>query len=169
MSLSLHSLAPAKGSRTKKFRVGRGLGSGRGKTSGRGTKGQRSRTGGRKRLALKGMRHMVLAFPKMKGFQSRYAKDVTVTVMQLERSFENGSVVDLDTLRAKGLATRISRSAKIVGNTALTKKLTIVGLSASASAKAMVEKAGGQFTEAKKAEAKKPEAPAKKAKSAKKS
>ncbi|HEU0051133.1 MAG TPA: uL15 family ribosomal protein, partial [Patescibacteria group bacterium] len=83
MALSLHTLHPVKGSRTKKFRVGRGLGSGRGKTAGRGTKGQRARTGGRKRLRLKGLKQMLLAFPKTRGFQSLNQKTVAISLIQL--------------------------------------------------------------------------------------
>ncbi|TEU09853.1 MAG: 50S ribosomal protein L15, partial [Candidatus Aminicenantes bacterium] len=43
--MNLSDLHPAKGSRKKRRRVGRGPGSGRGKTSGRGTKGQKSISG----------------------------------------------------------------------------------------------------------------------------
>ena len=53
MSISMHTLKPAHGSRTKKFRIGRGNASGRGTTAGRGTKGQRARAGGRNKLKVK--------------------------------------------------------------------------------------------------------------------
>jgi large subunit ribosomal protein L15 len=51
--LSLHTLRPANGSRSRRKRVGRGEGSGLGKTSGRGEKGQRARSGGKSGLKLK--------------------------------------------------------------------------------------------------------------------
>ena len=41
----LHLLKPAKGSKHRKLRVGRGRASGKGKTAGRGHKGQFSRAG----------------------------------------------------------------------------------------------------------------------------
>lgn len=155
MSLSLHQLAPAKGARTKAFRVGRGHGSGRGKTAGRGTKGQRSRTGGRNKLKLKGMRAMLLSYPKMKGFQSRYAKDITVTVTQVERAFESGALVSFATLRQHGLMERSDRGAKIVGNGQLSKKLTIASeVHMSASARTLIEKAGGSIQTQKKSDKK---------------
>ena len=44
--MRLNNLKPAKGARTKRVRVGRGIGSGLGKTAGRGHKGQKSRSGG---------------------------------------------------------------------------------------------------------------------------
>lgn len=150
MTLTLHTIAAKHGSRQKKFRVGRGLGSGRGKSAGRGTKGQRSRTGGRKRLALKGMKQMLLSFPKNRGFRSRMTKPTTIALSRLE-AFENGTVVNLELLREKAFISRQAVAAKIVGNGAFTKKVTIQGLLASAGAKAAIEKAGGSFTEAVKA------------------
>ena len=143
MPLTMHSLAPKKGSRTKAFRIGRGPGTGRGKTAGRGTKGQRSRTGGRNKLKMKGMKQMLLAFPKMRGFQSRYAKSVTITVGALER-FASGSKIDLDVLKKVSLAPRVARSAKIVACGTLTKSLTLKGIEASAGAKKAIEAAGGK-------------------------
>lgn len=150
MTLTLHTIAAKQGSRQKKFRVGRGLGSGRGKSAGRGTKGQRSRTGGRKRLALKGMKQMLLSFPKNRGFRSRTAKPTTIALSRLE-AFENGTVVTLELLRERNFLPRISLSAKIVGAGPITKKLTIQGILSSVGAKAAIEKAGGSFVEAVKA------------------
>lgn len=144
MPLSLHTLKPNVGARTKKFRVGRGLGSGRGKTAGRGTKGQRARTGGRKRLKLKGMKQMLLGFPKLRGFQSRFAKVATVPLLHLA-IFQDGSTINLKTLREKGIIRRADRMAKIVGSGELGKKLHVVGLKSSSAAKASIERAGGSL------------------------
>ena len=138
----MHTLAPSAGSRTESFRVGRGNGSGRGKTAGRGTKGQRSRSGGRNKLRLKGMKQMLLAFPKVRGFQSRYDKARTITLAQLER-FSDGTLVTADLLRRADLVLRTDRSIKIVGSTGLTKKLTLRGLKVTAGAKTAIEQIGG--------------------------
>lgn len=138
----MHTLAPASGARTKSFRVGRGNGSGRGKTAGRGTKGQRSRSGGRNKLRLKGMKQMLLSFPKVRGFQSRYDKARVITLAQLER-LSDGTVVTPDLLRRANLVLRTDRSIKIVGAEGLTKKLTIRGIHVTAGAKAAIEKVGG--------------------------
>jgi len=146
MTLTLHTLKPAKGSRTKSFRVGRGAGSGRGKTAGRGTKGQRSRTGGRKRLKLKGMKQMLLGFPKLRGFTSRYQKAVTIPLARLATMFEDGATVDLKALRAKRALNRINQMVKIVGSGAFAKKIKLVGIKTSVGAKAAIEKAGGSVT-----------------------
>ena len=143
MSIALHTLSASEGSRTKSFRVGRGNGSGRGKTAGRGTKGQRSRSGGRNKLRLKGLKQMLLSFPKNRGFKSRYDKARTITLAQLE-VLADGALVSPETLRRAGLVLRTDRSVKIVGNEGLTKKLTVRGVLVTAGAKAAIEKAGGK-------------------------
>lgn len=148
MSLELHTLSPKSGSRTKKFRIGRGQSSGRGKTAGRGTKGQRSRTGGRKNLKLKGLKQMILGFPKMRGFQSRFAKSVTIPVSRLE-VFAAGEIVSLDTLKAKRLVRPSVKAVKVVGAGPVSKKLMLRGVATSSGAKAAVEAAGGTIVSGK--------------------
>lgn len=148
MSLMMHTLAPASGSREKSFRVGRGNGSGRGTTAGRGTKGQRARSGGRNKLRLKGLKQMLLSFPKNRGFQSRYDKACTLTLAQLN-TLPDGTVVTMDALRKAGLIVRVDRSVKIVASEGLTKKLTLRGIPVSAGARALIEKSGGAVVAAK--------------------
>ncbi len=149
MSLSLHTLKPAKGSRTKKFRIGRGEGSGSGKTAGKGTKGQRSRSGGRNKLKLKGLKQMLLSFPKLRGFKSPYVKAATVRADVLEKAFPVGGILDLYALKQKGLVSKNALSAKIVG-TEIKAAFTVKGLAVSDSAKAAIEKAGGSVAKLKK-------------------
>jgi large subunit ribosomal protein L15 len=154
MSLSLSTLAPAKGARKKSFRVGRGNASGRGTTAGKGTKGQRARTGGRNRLKLKGLKQMLLSFPKLRGFQSRYMKPVTLPIERVEKAFAANEKIDVRALKAKGLMPKSALLAKVVGSSA-TKALTFVNVLSSASAKAAVEKAGGSFKKEKEKNSKK--------------
>ncbi|MSR85270.1 50S ribosomal protein L15 [Candidatus Uhrbacteria bacterium] len=144
MPLSLHTLKPKAGSRTKRFRIGRGPGTGRGKTAGRGTKGQRSRTGGRKGLRLKGMKQMLLGFPKLRGFQSRSQKAVIITLTQLAH-FEEGATVTMQSLRKAGFLLRGEQEIKVVGGGEMKKKMILKGLAVTASAKAAIEKAGGKI------------------------
>lgn len=145
MTLTLHTLKSAKGARQKKFRVGRGNASGRGTTAGRGTKGQRARTGGRKRLKLKGMKQMLLAFPKRRGFTSTHPTVYDMPVGRVAAVFQDGDRIDLDALKAKKLIPRVAVLAKVIGGGTVGKKLTFIGIRASASVKADVEKAGGSF------------------------
>ncbi len=149
----MHTLAPAKGAREKSFRVGRGNGSGKGKTAGRGTKGQRSRSGGKSGLVLKGLKQMLLSFPKSRGFTSRYDKARVVTLAQLE-TLSPGTVT-METLRRAGLMVRADRAAKIIAGEGLTKKLDIRGINVSAGAKEAIEKLGGSVIGYKKPKAKK--------------
>lgn len=142
MTLSLHTLKPAHGARTKTFRIGRGHGSGRGKTAGKGTKGQKSRTGGKKGLQLKGMKQMLLSFPKTRGFQSRIPKARAISFAQLE-SFPAGTSITIESLRGKGLMMRRDITAKIVGTGPAKKAYKVSGIAVSAPAKAAIEAAGG--------------------------
>lgn len=142
MALTLHTLTPKHGARTKSFRIGRGPGTGRGKTAGKGTKGQKARTGGGKKLKLKGLKQMLLSFPKNRGFQSYYDKPATVPLSRLA-SFKDGATINLASLRKAGIISRIDRAAKIVGSGDFSKKLTIEKVGVTPSAKAAIEKAGG--------------------------
>ncbi len=54
MGVKLSNLGPAKGSRHRKVRVGRGMGSKLGKTAGKGNKGQKSRKGYSRRPGIRG-------------------------------------------------------------------------------------------------------------------
>jgi large subunit ribosomal protein L15 len=154
MTLSLNTLKPAPGSRSKKFRVGRGEGSGSGKTAGRGTKGQRSRSGGRNKLKTLGMRQLLLSMPKLRGFQSRYLKPSTVKLEAVAKAFGADMKIDVKALKAKGLVPKITTRAKLVGTADLDKPLNFVNVLASATAKAAVEKAGGSFVVPKRKKAK---------------
>lgn len=155
MSLELHTLKPGKGAKTKRFRVGRGEGSGSGKTAGRGTKGQRSRTGGRRGLKLKGLKQMILAFPKSRGFTSRFPETGTVPVERLMKAFPAAAKIDVAKLKAKGLIAKTSGRAKLVGTADVKVAYSFVGVQASETAKAAIEKAGGTFAREKKTSKKK--------------
>src|ERR1700712_5851354 len=101
MTIKLHDLRPAKGSKTARTRVGRGEGS-KGKPSGRGTKGTKARKtvpatfeGGQMPI------HMRL--PKLKGFRNRFRTEYqVVNVGDLARLFPAGRIVGPDELVAVG-------------------------------------------------------------------
>ncbi|MEK7473163.1 MAG: 50S ribosomal protein L15 [Patescibacteria group bacterium] len=149
MSLSLHTLKPAHGSREKSFRIGRGHGSGRGKTAGKGTKGQKARSGGRKKLKLKGLKQMLLGFPKNRGFQSRFPDARAIPVSRLD-AFDAGATVSVASLKDLGLMRRRDVSAKIVGTGSIKKALKITDVKVTAGAKAAIEAAGGSVAISKK-------------------
>lgn len=143
MMLSLHTIKPAKGAKPKVKRVGRGNSSGKGTTAGRGTKGQGARSGGRNRRKLRGLRQVLLATPKLRGFKSSAKKATIVSLAQLDATFESGATVTPKTLSKKGLLTTTG-GVKVLANGKLTKKLVITGCAVSAAAKAKIESAGGE-------------------------
>jgi large subunit ribosomal protein L15 len=145
MTISLHNLHPNPGATKTKKRIGRGRGSGTGKTSGKGVKGQKARAGHHgARFAFEGgQMPMPRRIPK-RGFKNINRVEVfPINVSTLEQLFEAGAVVDLDTLRATGLVPKRIEQIKILGEGALTKRLTVKAHGASATAKQKIESAGG--------------------------
>ena len=146
-SLDLSKMSPPPGSRTKKVRLGRGESSGVGKTAGRGGKGQKGRSGAKIRRGFEGgQMPLYRRLPKL-GFFSRKKtlgvnsfEVVSLTVLE---KFENGAVVDVESLRANGITSKTAR-VKVLGTGALTKKLTVKVHAISASAKSKIEAAGGR-------------------------
>lgn len=150
--LSLANLAPNPRSRRPKKRVGFGESSGHGKTSSRGGKGQTARKSGHVRVGFEGgQMPLYRRLPKY-GFVSRakvlgrnsYA---LVNLNSIELRFESGETVSLETLLSKGVLKRLGKNCgvKLLGNGALTKKLSFVVQAASEGARKQVEAAGGSL------------------------
>jgi large subunit ribosomal protein L15 len=140
--LSLHTIKPKPGSKKRKKRIGRGIGSGSGKTSGRGMKGQKSRSGasGFQRL---GMRKLMLATPKLRGFTSPHASASVVNLSALSEMFAAGDIVTPKILKQKKLVAKISDGVKILGDGDISIALTVRGCKVSASAEKKITAAGG--------------------------
>jgi len=143
MTLSLHSLAPARGSTHRRKRLGRGNASGHGAYSTRGIKGQRARQGGRKGLGQLGIKHFVAHLPKTRGFKSFKLQPAVVKVADLKQ-FTSGTVVTADLLRQKGLVDNRRLPIRLIGSGQLTNKLTVQINSVTPGAQAAVEAAGGK-------------------------
>ncbi|MCR4278754.1 MAG: 50S ribosomal protein L15 [bacterium] len=149
MTLSLHTIAPSKGAKKTKKRIGRGYGSGKGTTAGRGTKGQRARTGGRNGLKLKGLKQMILGFPKSRGFASTKAQVFDIRAERVMKVFNDNATVTVAELKKKGLLPKQAVYVKLIGGgEEAVKPLKIVGIRATQSVKTAIEKAGGTFIEA---------------------
>ncbi|MGE0551569.1 MAG: 50S ribosomal protein L15 [Kofleriaceae bacterium] len=143
--MTLHNLHPNPGSTRDKKRLGRGRGSGKGKTSGKGVKGQKARPGhhGARYAFEGGQMPMPRRIPK-RGFKNPFRVEAfPINVATLDKMFDAGATVDLETLRARGLVPKLVDCIKILGEGELTKKLTIKAHRASATAKQKVESAGG--------------------------
>ena len=142
--MNLSNLTNTPGARQRRKRVGRGCGSGMGKTSTRGHKGQAARKGHKQKLGFEGgQMPLVRRLPK-RGFNNAAYNDGTlaVNVADLERKFEAGAEVTVESLKKAGFSDNKQPKVKILGVGTLTKKLT-VKVPCSASAKAKIEQAGG--------------------------
>jgi len=150
--IGLHNLKPAAGSRRPRKRVGRGEGSGTGKTAGRGHKGYGSRSGSKRRARFEGGQNPIhMRMRKLRGpnkkmsmpFEPFRTHTQPVNLADLEARFEDGAAVDLDALRAAGLATRKDVPVKVLARGELTKKLTVHAHGFSKTARERIESAGG--------------------------
>jgi large subunit ribosomal protein L15 len=141
MAIKLHTIKSAAKKKKRKM-LGRGNASGHGKTATRGTKGQRARSGV-SGLRLKGMKHIILSTPKLRGFKSMHSKFETVNLSQLQDQFNDGDVITPAALFGKDLVSGGNAEVKIIGNGKLSKKLTVSGCKTSAGVRAAIEKAGG--------------------------
>ena len=142
--MELHNLTNTPGARKRRKRVGRGCGSGMGKTSTRGHKGQAARKGHKHKLQFEGgQMPLVRRLPK-RGFNNGAfnAKALGVNVADLERKFESGAEITVESLAKAGFSDNKRPKVKILGTGEVTKKFT-VKVPCSASAKAKIEKAGG--------------------------
>lgn len=143
MSLELFSLKPAEGSKHNKFRKGRGHGSGNGKTAGKGHKGQKARSGAPRPGFEGGQMPLYRRIPK-RGFHNRNTKEIVgVNLEVLEKKFEAGATVSVDTLIETGIVKNPRDGVKILGRGELTKKLNVQANAFSASAKEKIEALGG--------------------------
>src|SRR5246127_6019487 len=145
MTIKLHDLAPAPGSKTKRTRVGRGEGS-KGKTAGRGTKGTKARKNVPARFEG-GQMPLHMRLPKLKGFNNRFRTEYAiVNVGDINRLFPEGGTIGVDELVAKG-AVRKNSLVKVLGDGKLTVKVDVTANKFSGSAREKITAVGGSATE----------------------
>jgi large subunit ribosomal protein L15 len=141
----LSKLQAPEGAKTKRLRVGRGVGSGLGKTAGRGQKGQKARSKGNinKKHFQGGQTPLQRRLPK-RGFRNPLAKLVIgVNVGDLE-GFEDGAEVSAASLVVHRLIRGRFDLLKVLGDGELTKRLTVLAHRFSKRAVEKIEKAGGK-------------------------
>jgi large subunit ribosomal protein L15 len=143
--MKLHDLKPARGSRTKKTRVGRGISAGKGKTAGRGTKGAGARGSSARKGAYfeGGQLPLVRRLPFKRGFNNIFRIEYQeVNVSDLE-TLDAGTTVTPEVLAEHGWIRDAAKPFVILGNGELSKKLTVSAHRFSKSAIEKIEKAGG--------------------------
>jgi len=142
--VDLSRLRPNRGARKKPTRKGQGIAAGKGKTAGRGHGGQKSRSGGGTRPGFEGGQMPLYRRLPKRGFNNVFRKEiVTVNVRDLNR-FEEGAVVNPETLLASGLIKKVKDGVKILGEGELEKALVVQAHAFSKSAADKITAAGGK-------------------------
>ena len=136
--------------KTKKIRVGRGIGSGKGKTSGRGVKGQKSRSG----VAIKsfegGQMPLYRRLPK-RGFNPVNKNDIAVINLgDLQNLIDNKKIkadekININTFKKSRLFRKSINKFKVLSNGNFKSKIDIEVDYSSKIAKEKIEKACGQI------------------------
>lgn len=129
-------------------RVGRGLGSGLGKTCGRGEKGAGARAGYKRRLGYEGGQFRMFMKMPIRGFNNARFRCAYkgINLGQIDAAYEDGEVVNLETLAQRGIIKGRDVCVKLLGTGELTKKVTIDIANMSESAKAKLHKAKIPFS-----------------------
>ena len=137
--------------KTKKIRVGRGIGSGKGKTSGRGVKGQKSRSG----VAIKsfegGQMPLYRRLPK-RGFNP--LKKQKIAIINLDKiqnlietkKINQDSQINLDLLKKAKILNKTYNKVKILGSGEIKYKINLNVDFISKSAEEKLKKIGATIT-----------------------
>ncbi len=146
--MKLTDLADNAGSRKKRTRIGRGIGSGKGKTGGRGGKGQTARSGVRIKGFEGGQMPLHRRLPK-RGFNNIFRLDFAeINLDRLQQAIDAkridaGKTINAEVLVAAGVLRRSKDGVRLLGRGEITSKVTIEVHGASKGAIEAVEKAGG--------------------------
>jgi large subunit ribosomal protein L15 len=142
--MRLNELKPRPGSKHRVKRLGCGESSGHGKTSGKGHKGQKARSGGSIRLGFEGGQMPLIRRLPKRGFNNAaFSTSYAILNLGALEQFEDGTQVNEQLLRDKGLINGNFDGLKILGRGELTKRLTVEADKFSESARQGIEKAGG--------------------------
>jgi large subunit ribosomal protein L15 len=114
--MRLHELKPPEGSRKKRKRVGRGIGSGHGKTACRGAKGQKARSGGGIKPGFEGGQMPLQRRLPKRGFRSPFRKEYAIIHVGDLNRFPRDSVVEPDLLVQSGLVRRKGDQIKLLSD-----------------------------------------------------
>ena len=146
--MKLSDIADNAGSRKKRMRVGRGIGSGKGKTAGRGGKGQTARSGVRIKGFEGGQMPLHRRLPK-RGFNNIFRLEFAeINLDRVQDAIDaklldaNGTI-NAESLVKAGVLRRSRDGVRLLGRGELKAKLNIEVHGASKPAIAAVEKAGG--------------------------
>jgi len=142
--MNLHELAPARGAKKRRKRIGRGPGSGHGKTATKGHKGLLARSGGGKRPGFEGgQMPLVRRLPKF-GFTNPSRVEYAIVNLTSLVDWTGSETITPQAMVDAGLVKRKKRPIKILGNGELKKPLVVQAHKFSKSAEAKIQAAGGR-------------------------
>jgi large subunit ribosomal protein L15 len=144
--MKLHALKNVPGAVHRRKRVGCGEGGGHGKTSGRGGKGQTARSGSSIRPGFEGGQMPLYRKLPHRGFnQAAFRVEIEViNVGELDGLPAAVTEVDAAALAQAGLIRKGETRVKVLGDGEINRPLKVTAARFSESAKAKIEKAGGQ-------------------------
>jgi large subunit ribosomal protein L15 len=144
--MRLHNLVNVKGAVHRKKRVGCGEGSGHGKTSGSGGKGQKGRSGGSIRPGFEGGQMPLYRKLPHRGFNNYEFRTsyAVVNVGDLAKLDAKVTEVNAEVLAKAGIIRADVTSLKVLGDGEISRALKVTAQKFTGSAKAKLEKAGGQ-------------------------
>jgi large subunit ribosomal protein L15 len=142
--MRLNDLKPAPGSKSKRVRVGRGIGSGLGKTAGRGHKGQKARAGGFHKVGFEGGQMPLQRRLPKRGFVSMTREDTAQVRLGDLNKIEADSI-DLLALKAAGMVPTRASAAKIFLKGEIKRAVKLQGVGVTKGARAAIEAAGGSI------------------------
>jgi large subunit ribosomal protein L15 len=142
--MNLHQLAPAKGAKKKRKRIGRGPGSGHGKTATKGHKGLLARSGGGKGPGFEGGQMPLIRRVPKYGFKNPFRKEFAIVNLKSLVGLSVEGTITPQALVDAGLVKRVTLPIKILGSGELKKALVIQAHKFSKSAEAKIQAAGGR-------------------------
>ena len=147
----LSHLTPARGSRRKTKRIGRGQGSGHGGTATKGHKGAKARSGHKFKIWFEGGQMPLTRRVPKYGFKSRNARETQIISLEtlstlIEKKRITGDIVTPEILYGAGAIARKHVPVKILGDGELKRKVDVTAHAFSKSALAKIQAAGGKAT-----------------------
>jgi len=128
----------------KRKRVGCGIGSGHGKTGTHGQKGQKSRSGFSQRPGFEGGQNPLYRRLPKRGFNNAEFRREYAIVNLKKIDLLDEKEITLDTLITHGVVKKRMYGLKVLGEGEIKRSVTVKAHRFSESAKAKIEKAGGQ-------------------------
>jgi large subunit ribosomal protein L15 len=144
MAVELSNLRPPRGSRRRKVRVGRGIGSKLGKTAGAGNKGQQSRAGYSRRRGFEGGQMPLHRRIPKRGFHNPFGTSYAIVNVESLNAFPPGAMVTPEGLLDRRLVRQAGLGVKVLGTGDLKVALTVQAHAFSKSAEQKIVAAGGK-------------------------